>query len=71
MAMAQVSLRLLQFSPVTTILPLPHALLHLRVALTRRANTRRLRTLHEGMLFRKSESNGQKRTSILFQSLNG
>ena len=54
-ALRQVFLRVLLFSPVSIIPLMPHNHLHLHVAVTRRTNGRSLGTFHKALLFLKSE----------------
>lgn len=57
--------RILRFSPVSVIPRVLHTQLQLHVALTRRANERRLGTFRKAMLFRQSGRTGQTCTGAL------
>lgn len=61
-ALRQVSLRFLPFSPVNIIPPMLRTLLHLHVALTRNSNGCSLGTYHKAMLFRELGTTGWKST---------
>jgi len=57
-------LQLLRLRRVIIIPPMPHTYLHLRVGFTRSTSGRSLGTFQEAMLFRKSQSIGQKVLSL-------
>ena len=61
-AVGQVYLRVLRFSPVSIIPPMLHTHLHLHVALNRRTKGRSLGTFEKAVFFRKSQNIGQKST---------
>ena len=65
MALRQFFLRLLLFSPVTTIPPTLHAHLHLHVSLNKRTDGRVLRIFLKALPFRKSDAIVYRLTSIL------
>ena len=65
-ALGEVSIRVLQFSPLNNIPPILHNHLHLHVALSTRPNERSLETFENAMLFRKSGSMGSKSTFTFF-----
>ena len=65
-ALEHIFLRIRRFSPVSMNPPILHTHRHLRVALTRRTNERRLETFRKVMLFRKSG-----RTLAFFSLLKG
>jgi hypothetical protein len=58
-ALGQVFLQILRFSPVSIIPPILHTHLHLHLAITGRIKGRSLGTFQKAMLFRKSGSIGQ------------
>jgi hypothetical protein len=65
-AVEEIFLRILRFSPVSNISPMLHIHLHLHVTLARSTNGRSLGTFQKAMLYRQSESIGQKNTFTLY-----